>query len=189
MIYMRCNLFAIVIIALFISCSPAFADDKSQVIEIETSLRAIDSPVLKLNKEIDSKLDRLCQNTSDWQCLKKHSKLFSKLFDRAYETNLKAVNKCYDLTQEVKRRKISVSTRSKLVEAISALSLRYGYFEDAASFAQEAFDQLGANNIKGFTDNMDQFSARSKRVKPEYTKAMSILSELNASLGIVPAQK
>jgi len=111
------------------------------------------------------------------------------MFDDAYEENLKAVNKCYDLTQDVKRRKISESTKSSLVDAIGALSLRYGYFEDAASFAQEAFDQLGANNIKDFSNNMNKFSERSNKVKSEHARAMSILSGLNARLGLTPVQK
>jgi DNA repair ATPase RecN len=177
---------AILIVAL---CSPVLADDKSQVTEIESKLRSIDLPVKNLNNKITATIDKMCPNTSDTKCLKKYSNRFSKMYDRAYEENLKAVNKCYDLTQEVKRKKFSDSTKKSLVDAIGALSLRYGYFEDAASFAQEAFDQLGANNIKGFVDNMDKFSERSIKVKSEHTRAMSILSELNARLGLTPVQK
>ncbi len=186
---MRTIIALVPFIILCVLSGQCFADDKAQVIEVETAILKIDQPVQTLNKEIIAKLEKLCPNVSDWACLKKHNKLFAGLYDKAYETNLKAVNKCYDLTQSVKRKSMSPVPKQQLVKVIDALSLKYSSLENASGYAQEAFEQLGANNLKGYADNMDQYAALSRNVKAKHAEAMSVLSDLKANMGISSAQK
>lgn len=165
------------------------ADDKAQVLLVESKLLKIDSHFQSVTKTIDSKLDKYCPNINDVTCLKKNSNVFINLYDSAYEESIKSSNKCYDVNESLAKISISSSTKQQLSYIIAVFALKYGTGGDVFSFAQEAFEQLQKGNFAEFKNNLALSSSKIAGVKENHDKAMLLLSKLNASLGIPSAQK
>ncbi len=169
--------------------SECLADDKAQVLAIEAELKAIDHPVQKTNKRISSLLEKTCPEGSSQKCYTLYRKTMVSAFEKAQDVSVAADNKCYALNQKLHNTNVSRAVKTKLIDIVCAMSLKYMETTNSYGLSEEAFEQLLNKNMKEYGRLLEESNKHMQIVKQYHAAALTTLYDLKTSLGIPVAQK